>query len=55
MTQLGKQGIKCDDTKKAQSLLEIDKFAKGESKLQSYAMTELDKRGAMVAAVVADK
>ena len=45
MAELGNRGIECDDTMKAQSLLQKDIFTKGESDLQSYVMAELGKIG----------
>ena len=43
--ELRERGIKCDDATKAQSTLEVIKFAKGEGNLQLVAMTELKERG----------
>ena len=47
MTELKKQGIKCDDAMKANGILEVDKFAKGEGNLQLAVKTKLRQRGIM--------
>ena len=45
MTNLKKQGIKCDDATKAQGICESNKCAKGEGNFQLAAMKNLKKLG----------